>query len=222
MGAVLTVNSERTLHPDVSVALAQVNAAGESVSGDVPVAVRCRDGLLVAAIDGLGHGAPAREAAARAAAVLADGCDEPLPALIERCHAALAGTRGAALTVARIDARDHSLTWLGIGNVSGVLVPAVDGAAAPEALLLAGVVGDQLPQLVPVTLPLVAGDTVLLATDGVDDAIADGLRVRGALGPLADGLLQRHRRGPADDALVLLARFEPGSGAAGSTAAILS
>lgn len=216
------MGAAQPLHPDVSVAYAQACAAGETVSGDMPVVVSCRGGLLVAAIDGLGHGAAAQTAAARAAAALSDGCEQPLPALIEHCHRALEGTRGVALTIARIDAAGRSLTWLGIGNVTGVLVPAVEGAAAPAVLLLGGVVGEQLPQLVPVTLPLVPGDTILLATDGVDGAIADGLRVRGALGPLADGLLRRHRRGPEDDALVLLARYEPSAGASGSTAAIVS
>lgn len=200
-------------HPDVALGVANVAAGGETVSGDAWVAAVGRDGVLVAAIDGLGHGAAANEASQLAAAVLREHVDEPLPALVSVCHAALAATRGAALTVARIDVRAHTLTWLGVGNVAGVLVPAVAGAPAPAALLLGGVVGDQLPQLVPVTLPLVPGDTVLLATDGVAGTVADDLRVRGALGPLADGLLHRHRRGPEDDALVLLARFAPGEGA---------
>lgn len=200
------------LHPDVGLGVAQVCAEGEQVCGDSWVALASGAGVLLAAIDGLGHGAAAGEAAERAAEVLRARPDEALPALVEACHAALADTRGAALTVARIDVRAHTLTWLGVGNVTGVLVPAVDGTPTPAALLLGGVVGDRLPQLVPVTLPLVPGDTVVLATDGVDGALADQLRVRGALGPLADGLLRRFRRGGADDALVLLARFAPGGG----------
>jgi negative regulator of sigma-B (phosphoserine phosphatase) len=199
------------LHPDVALGVALATAEGEQVCGDAWVAAAGRDGVLLAAIDGLGHGAPAGRAAQRAATILRDHVDESLPALISACHAALADTRGAALTVARIDVRAHTLTWLGIGNVAGLLVPAIAGVPAPAALLLAGVVGDRLPQLVPVTLPLVPGDTVLLATDGVEGAVGDQLRVRGALGPLADGLLRRHRRGPHDDALVLLARYAPAS-----------
>ncbi|MDO8210495.1 SpoIIE family protein phosphatase [Conexibacter sp. CPCC 206217] len=201
------------MHPDVALGVANVAAGGEAVSGDACVAAVGRDGVLVAAIDGLGHGVAASAASQLAARVVQEHVDDPLPALVCACHEALADTRGAALTVARIDVRAHTLTWLGVGNVAGVLVPAVAGAPSPAALLLAGVVGDQLPQLVPVTLPLVPGDTVLLATDGVSGAVADDLRVRGALGPLADGLLRRHRRGPEDDALVLLARFAPGEGA---------
>jgi hypothetical protein len=201
-----------SFHPDVALGVAVASAAGEQICGDAWVGAAGRDGVLIAAIDGLGHGAAASTASQRAADVLRAHVDDPLPRLVSACHAALADTRGAALTVARIDVRAHTLTWLGIGNVAGVLVPAAAGTPAPAALLLSGVVGDQLPQLVPVTLPLVPGDTILLATDGVEGTVADELRrVRGSLGPLADGLLRRHRRDLRDDALVLLARFSPAS-----------
>lgn len=208
-------SSGEPVHADVEVGIARAAADGERVSGDDHVAVACRDGMLVAAIDGLGHGAAAGVAAGRAADVLRAFPDDPLPRLVERCHEALAGTRGAALTIARIDARHRRIEWLGIGNVAGRVVHADPAASAGVggrdsaefALLLSGVVGDQLPPLRPVTLPLIDGDTVLLATDGVDPDIGGELRVPGALGPLADGLLQRHRRSGADDALVLLARF---------------
>lgn len=204
------------LHPDVSFGVAHACAEGEQISGDAWVAVAAGDTVLLAAIDGLGHGAAAGEAAVRAAAVLRDSIGEPLPAAVTACHAALAGTRGAALTVARIDVGERSLTWLGIGNVAGVLAPAGAQTPAAAALLLGGVVGDSLPELVPVTLPIGDGDTLLLATDGVESTVADELRVRGSLGPLADGLLHRHRRGVADDALVLVARFSPGHARPGS------
>lgn len=199
-------------HAGVEVGVARAAADGEPVSGDDHVAVPARDGMLLAAIDGLGHGAAAGEAARRAAAVLRADPDAALAPLVERCHEALAGTRGAALTVARIDARGGRLEWLAVGNVAGRLVRAgatggSGGAGTESALLLAGVVGAQLPALRPVALPLRDGDTVMLATDGVDPDMDGELRVPGALGPLADGVLRRHRRGGADDALVVLARL---------------
>jgi hypothetical protein len=197
------------LHPDLDVGVARAAAADEEVSGDIAVAVRCRDGALLAAIDGVGHGAAAGEGAERAAALLAAHPDEPLEALVARCHEALAGTRGAALVLARVDARAATLTWLGVGNVAGRLVPADAARQTAGVIQLAGVVGQQLPPLVPVELALAPGDALMLATDGVDPEAADELRVRGAMGPLATGLLQRHRSRAEDDALVLVARFEP-------------
>jgi len=208
VGALLSWAQATRPHPAVAVALASAAAPGEARSGDVGLAVPCARGALLAAIDGLGHGAAAAAAAERAAALLADHRDAPLAQLVERCHVELSGTRGAALTLARVDAEAATVTWLAVGNVAGVVVPAERSGSGPAALQLAGVVGAQLPgQLVPVALPLTPGDVLLMSTDGVDPAVADALPARGALGPLAAGLLRRHRRGE-DDALVLLARFE--------------
>jgi phosphoserine phosphatase RsbX len=210
VGALLRGGPPARLHPDVAIGVARAAAHGEPQCGDAAVALACAGGVLLAAIDGLGRGAAAAAASGRAAALLAEHRDAPLAELVGRCHAGLAGTRGAALTVARLEPEAATLTWLAVGNVAGVLLPAGGDGPGPAALQLAGVVGAQLPpQLVPITLPLGDCDTLLLSTDGVDAGIADRLRVRGELGPLADGLLRRHRRGEEDDALVLLARYEP-------------
>lgn len=199
----------------VEIAVASAAAEGETVAGDQHVAVSCRDGALIAAVDGLGHGAAAGEASQVAVRVLVEHREEPLPRLVERCHVALAETRGAAMTLARIDVVGHILTWFGVGNVEGRLLrDDEDGALHPppeSALLLGGVVGHQLPPLRAVQLPIDVGDTVMLATDGLDPDIGGRRVVRGELTPLAEGLMHRHRRG-ADDALVLLARLLPSAG----------
>jgi phosphoserine phosphatase RsbX len=199
----------------VEVAVASAPAQGETVAGDQYVAVPCGEGALLAAIDGLGHGAAAGEAAQLAVEVLREHREEPLPRLIERCHGELAETRGAAITLARIDTAGRMLTWVGVGNVEGRLLRVEEEVGlhpAPEsALLLAGVVGHQLPPLHAVMLPIEPGDTVLLATDGLDADIGGRHAVRGELSPLAEGLMHRHRRG-SDDALVLLARLLPSTG----------
>jgi phosphoserine phosphatase RsbX len=199
----------------VEVAVAAAPAEGEEVAGDQHVAVPVDGGALLAAVDGLGHGAAAGAAAQVAVEVLREHREEPLPRLIERCHVALAETRGAAITVARIDTQGHMLTWVGVGNVEGRLLRVDEEVGlhpAPDsALLLAGVVGHQLPPLHAVMLPIEPGDTVLLATDGLDADIGGRHVVRGELAPLAEGLMHRHRRG-RDDALVLLARLLPSAG----------
>ncbi len=51
------------LHADLAYGVAHACAAGEQVSGDAWVAVADDEQVLLAAIDGLGHGAAAREAA---------------------------------------------------------------------------------------------------------------------------------------------------------------
>jgi phosphoserine phosphatase RsbX len=185
-------------------------APGQAVSGDAACVLPDGDRALVAAVDGLGHGPAAADAAARAldAVALAGAEADPL-VVLERCHAALAGTRGAAVSVAAVDAAQDTVTWAGVGNVSGHVVRALRAPGTPATdslLLLGGVVGDRLPPLRSCRLSLEVGDLLVLATDGVDSGFADGLSPAGSCKEIADALLARFGRA-RDDALVLIARY---------------
>ena len=61
------------------------------------------------------------------------------------------------------------MTWLGVGNVQGVLMraDAQKGSVQEVLLLRGGVVGSQLPALQAAVLPIAKGDTLVFATDGV-------------------------------------------------------
>jgi hypothetical protein len=80
----------------------------------------------VAVIDGLGHGPAAASAAAAAVEVLAAAPHlDPVAALLT-CHRALAGTRGAAISVAWIGPAEPGspacrLVYAGVGNVEARL-----------------------------------------------------------------------------------------------------
>src|SRR5688572_9406828 len=84
---------------------------GEVRSGDAAAIVERPDGVLIAAFDGLGHGAEAAESAERAREVVEANAGDGLVDLVERCHAALGGMRGAAMTIADLG-RDGALAWL--------------------------------------------------------------------------------------------------------------
>jgi len=45
-----------------------------------------QNGVLIAVIDGIGHGEGAAEVARTAAALLRNSADEPVISLVERCH----------------------------------------------------------------------------------------------------------------------------------------
>jgi serine phosphatase RsbU (regulator of sigma subunit) len=181
---------------------------GESVCGDEHVVLPFEGGVLVGAVDGLGHGGEAAHAAGRALSVLAEDPGAPVPTLFERCHARLTRTRGVVMSLAAFDAAKHRLTWLGVGNVEGTLLRADAEVMWPteSILLLGGVVGFQLPTLRPSTTELRRGDTLILTTDGIESGFRHGLRPGRAAQDLADQLLEDHRK-QSDDALVLVARY---------------
>jgi negative regulator of sigma-B (phosphoserine phosphatase) len=180
----------------------------ESVSGDLHVVAPFAGGMVVALLDGLGHGPEAADASQAAVPVLQEHAGEPVDSLIRRCHEALRKTRGAVMSVASFDARTASLTWTGVGNVAGLLLRAnaaqegIDVALSPRA----GVVGYQLPPLRIDAFPVWAGDVLIFATDGIRSGFTEAL-ARG-LDPqaIADSILARFCSG-RDDAHVVVARY---------------
>src|SRR4051812_44708581 len=96
---------------------------GQKVCGDNSVALSVDgDTALFGVIDGLGHGEAAAAAATCATEVLKRNAGEPLDALLKLCHRELAVTRGAAMTLARMDFRAETLQWLGVGNVTAIYI----------------------------------------------------------------------------------------------------
>jgi serine phosphatase RsbU (regulator of sigma subunit) len=181
---------------------------GEAESGDQYVVRPLPNGVLVAAVDGLGHGREAALAAKRAVATLADYAHEPVISLVRRCHERLRRTRGAVMSLAVLNVQDSTMTWLGVGNVEGVLLRA-DTAADPlreNVLLRSGVVGCQLPALHASILPVTRGDVLIFATDGIRSGFVEDVTLSDPPQRIAEHILARRATG-MDDALVLVARY---------------
>lgn len=180
---------------------------GQSESGDQFLVAPFLGGVLIAVVDGLGHGADAAVAAHAAIGVLAAHAGEPVTALAQRCHQALRRTRGVVMSIASCHAATNSMTWLGIGNVEGMLVSAT---GKPASLLLrGGIVGDRLPNLLPATLPLHRGDLLFFATDGIYSAFIRDIRFTEHPHELVHRIFMEHNRS-TDDALLLGGRWTSG------------
>ncbi len=206
--------------PLIDWAVAARPLAGQSVSGDLHVVVPFPAGALVGAIDGLGHGKEAAAAAAIAVATLTVHAHEPVIPLLKHCHERLKGTRGVVMSVASFTARDHSMTWVGVGNVDGLL-RRVDVNSQPpvESLLLrGGVVGYQLPPLRAFVLPVAQDDLLIFTTDGIRSNFARDLsssallhrHTQGEPQHLANRILAQYGKS-TDDALVLVVRYLGGA-----------
>lgn len=181
---------------------------GKAVSGDLHVVAPRAQTALVAVIDGVGHGSEAAAAARAAAAVLNEYADEPLIPLLRRCHEHLRRTRGAVLSMASFDLRGNTMTWLGVGNVEGVLFRVGKFADAPRdsLVLRGGVVGYQIPTLRTAERAVEAGDVLVLATDGIRAEFGAYSPIGRDIQEAADAILARYAK-DSDDALVLAVRY---------------
>jgi len=200
--------AERTAREPLEWAIATRSRRGEATTGDLAVLTLLPEGALVAAIDGVGHGGEAARAALKAGEVVRESPSHDLVRLAERCHRALRGTRGAAITLAFISPLEGAITWLGVGNVEGRVVSSDPSARRPKGYLALenGIAGHELPSVRTTTLDVRPGDVLVLATDGVDAAFGDSLETAGSTQAIAERILAAHWK-PIDDALVVAVRY---------------
>jgi len=180
---------------------------GEVTSGDLAVVSLLPGGALVAGIDGLGHGAEAARAASRAGDVVRTSQVADMVLLVMRCHVALRGTRGAAISLAFVCPAAGGMTWIGVGNVEGRLLSGEPAARRVKGSLElgSGVVGHELPAVRTEALRIRPGDVLILATDGVDPRFADSLDTSGSTQAISERILAEHWK-RTDDALAVTVR----------------
>lgn len=186
---------------------------GEVTSGDRAIAVVVDGGALFGVIDGLGHGPHAAAAAECAAEVLTRHAAEPVEQLIGACHRELTSTRGAAITLARIDIERGTLEWVGVGNVTAAVVSRAPSGQRATSLvpLVGGIVGFRLPKvLIPEAVEIRPGHLLVMASDGVTEDHLDQLEFAASANAIANRILGEHTR-VTDDALVLVARHRGSS-----------
>ncbi|MFE9681222.1 ATP-binding SpoIIE family protein phosphatase [Streptomyces sp. NPDC006285] len=147
--------------------------SGETVCGDA-WAVRSvaaagpgqRPAILAMLCDGLGHGPLAARASQAAVKAFHATGDLGPDGVLNAVHAALRGTRGGAVAVARIEPDAGRVRYCGIGNVSGFLV----GGGGRKALLSApGIVGSHMRRLRTFEEPLPEDGALVMHSDGLTE-----------------------------------------------------
>jgi len=118
--------------------------------------------VLVAVVDGLGHGKEASLAAQAATRAVLEHRVLPLEEIVRHCDRELQPTRGAALGVLRL-AADGRGEFCGIGNIE---VQSLAGSPA-GVFCLPGIVGHSLRTLRSMPFTMQNGDVYCLHTDGV-------------------------------------------------------
>lgn len=178
---------------------------GESVCGDAWAFGVCTRGPTLLVVDGSGHGPLAAQASETAVRVFNEHADEDCAALVERLHRSLLPTRGAALAVARIDARERVVRFVGVGNISGTVLC---GTEARQMVSHNGTAGHIAPRIREFTYPFTVTPSVILHSDGVTNRwrVADYPGLAACHPSLIAAVLFRDFRRGRDDATIAVMR----------------
>ena len=181
---------------------------GEQVCGDNWSFNLSQAGPTLLLADGAGHGVEAARAAESAIQTFAANAHRSCEEIVDAVHRALAPTRGAAVAVARIDVAARTVRFVGVGNISAILV---HSSGARHMVSHNGTAGHVAPRIREFTYEFDADPLVILHSDGLatrwDIAAYPGLTVQHP-SLVAGVLLRDHRRG-RDDASVVAMRTAP-------------
>ena len=193
---------------DTEIGALIVPKPGETVCGDRWCYHERVDGLLVAGVDGLGHGLGAEHACTEACRIFQAEKHRPALRLMQILHEGLRPTRGAAVTLLEVDWDAGRVTSVGVGNVAAALVT---GGETKRIATDNGIVGHVMSRPRELTHPCQSDTVLVLHSDGLTTSWhAD--RYPGLLQhhpALVAGVLYRDCTRGRDDSLVVVIRRTP-------------
>lgn len=197
------------LRADSGFGVVAVPMAGETTNGDGWCRQRWNGGWTLMLADGLGHGPYAAAASHEAARAFGQADPASAPGdLLAQMHGSMRATRGAAVSIARVDGAAGAVVFGGVGNVAGVLVGA-DGSLR-RMVTNNGTVGHIAKHMREFTYPLANAAMLVMASDG----LATSWRMDsypGLLGchpTLLAGVLYRDFSRGRDDVTVMACRID--------------
>ena len=138
--------------------------AGERESGDAWTVISGGTRTLLLAVDGLGHGAIAAEAANLAVTLFRANASRTAAEILALMHLGLQPTRGAAAAIAEIDTARGAVDYAAIGNIAGRLVTP---AGTRSMVSHNGIVGHQARPAPAFSYPWTADTTLVMHSDGL-------------------------------------------------------
>jgi anti-sigma regulatory factor (Ser/Thr protein kinase) len=178
---------------------------GEVACGDAWAVHQDPERALIMLADGLGHG-PDAAAASAAAVDIFDNYSRNGPVeMIERMHAAMLSTRGAAVAVTEVLWEQRVVRFAGVGNISGRIF---SGDAFCNMVSHNGTVGFEARNIVEFTYPWPEDGLLVLHSDGLATRwnLDDYQGLRGRNPALIAGVLFRDHNRVRDDSTVVVIR----------------
>lgn len=179
---------------------------GQPVSGDAYLAVEDAASSLLCVIDGLGHGPEAARAAQAAVTYVRGHAADEIEATMRALDDQLRSTRGAAITIVRVDHVKSELQYCGVGNVT--LRAFFRKPAYP--VNVPGIVGKRPRRYLTTRHRMEVDDTFVVYTDGISSRWEAESTPNGTPQAIANDLLARHGKAH-DDVTCIVARMQNGT-----------
>lgn len=185
---------------------------GEQECADLYLVKPTKDGAMLVVVDGLGHGPEAVYASKKVVNCLESNGDKSLIEIVKDCHENLKGTRGAVLSIARLNGVNRELSWLSVGNVEGILMCRNEQSSHEfkQLILRSGVVGYKLPKLNISVEKVSPGDILFFTTDGVLSEYVESLNYNRPMRETVKYTAKNYFK-DSDDSLILAVRFKSSS-----------
>lgn len=173
--------------------------------GDAGVLLEYGNRCFFALIDVLGHGCEAGSVAVQAQSYLKEHYREEPGNVMAGLHRCLTGTRGAVVSLCRLDLNAGTLEHVGIGNIAVRIV----GNRPARFVSRDGIVGYGHLRPHRSQFRMVPGDVLMMYSDGVKDHF-DVLEQKPLFSEnaeaIADEILDRYGRG-TDDASCMILKY---------------
>ena len=187
----------------VSVAMPGQDVCGDSWS----IALNGATTYFVA--DGLGHGQEAADASVEAVRLFHRFRGHRVATLLDYVHGGLRSTRGAAVSIARLDPETRQVVFSGVGNVAGVLA---SESGFRHMVTMPGTAGHNARKILSFEYPF-EGGLIVLNSDGIGTSWNLGRYpgIQSAHPALIAAILYRDFGRKRDDATVLVGKWVPSS-----------
>lgn len=160
--------SESKRLPEMSVICVAID--GEMLSGDAWAV--SDDGAMFLVVDGLGHGMFAADAANIAVEIFHRSESLMPSAILQKMHAAMRSTRGAAAAIAKVNPVQRRIHFCGIGNISCAVV---NENRSQSLVSHNGTLGHQMRRVQEFEYVYNPGDLLMMQSDGLSTHSKKGL-----------------------------------------------
>ncbi|MDH5366014.1 MAG: SpoIIE family protein phosphatase [Cyclobacteriaceae bacterium] len=139
----------------------------EDECGDICLMLDSEDVFFAALIDVLGHGKEAQILALRSIEIIENNYFDDIQKIVDVLHEKINRSRGLVGSFVQINKKTAELTYLGVGNVSGILL----GDNNHRFVNKEGIIGQNISRHRIEKLVLKDKDLILLYSDGIPEKI---------------------------------------------------